>query len=160
LSLRVNIFTNPCKFILFLGVRLRNYQTYNSLPQEPLDSEDILHKTLDGLNFYSGNALLLISIEKAGKSLMVETKELGETFPEYNPQDMMLRIIVYDHVTEKFQEPKQVFVDKDAKLGELKVKKKFLEISLFSENSCTEIPNPRTETTYSPRSPRLRRSFR
>jgi hypothetical protein len=61
-------------------IRLRNFQTYNEIPLEPYTGQT-LNKTLDDLNWLTS------------KDVMLETKQLDEQFPEYNPKDMLVRVI-------------------------------------------------------------------
>jgi len=89
-------------------IRIRNYQAYNDFPAEPYDDPNSMNKTLDELHFYSQ------------KTLLVETREPSETFPEYNPSDMLLRVVVHDRNTNKFSDTHHVYVDREANLLDLK----------------------------------------
>lgn len=87
--------------------RLRNYQTQYQLPAEPLDQPHQLKKTLEELNFFSS------------KSLLLETKLPGDSFPLYNPSDMLLRLVFYDSETQKFK-LEEIYIPREATLGDLK----------------------------------------
>jgi len=89
-------------------IRLRNYQVYNDLPAEPYDDPEVLQKSLDAMRFYSQ------------KTVILETREQNEKFEEYNPSDMLLRVIRYNQDDNKFLEAQQIYVDRDATLGDLK----------------------------------------
>lgn len=78
------------------------------MPQEPYDSEEISSKSLENLNFYSG------------KTVTIETRDPSESFPHYNPQDMNLRVFLYDPEESKFSDGKTIYIDKDARLKDLR----------------------------------------
>ena len=88
---------------------MRNYQVTNDVPGEVYDGEEIKKKTIEESRMYNG------------KTVLLETKREGDQFEEYNASDMQIKVIKYDHINNKFNNPVAVYVDKDGTLKDLKV---------------------------------------
>jgi hypothetical protein len=57
------------------------FSAYNDIPGEPYDSEDVLPKTLRDLRVHHS------------KTILLEVKEPGQTWPTWDPEAMCLRVV-------------------------------------------------------------------
>jgi len=84
-------------------VRLRDIQY--DIPAKPIKDETI---SLDDMRFYPV------------KTLIMETREVNEEFPIYDPTKLLLKLYIYDEEKEKWGDMVSVYVEKDGKLNDLK----------------------------------------
>eukprot|EP00742_Colponemidia_sp_Colp-10_P003548 GILJ01003779.1.p1 GENE.GILJ01003779.1~~GILJ01003779.1.p1 ORF type:complete len:1161 (+),score=247.88 GILJ01003779.1:139-3621(+) len=80
------------------NIRLRNYIPFQDIPAETYTGREQM--PLEKLKFSSH------------KSLLLEVKQDGETFQDWNPDEMMLRLAVLDRDTRTLRDPIRVAVSK------------------------------------------------
>eukprot|EP01114_Cavostelium_apophysatum_P008676 TRINITY_DN2135_c0_g1_i3.p1 TRINITY_DN2135_c0_g1~~TRINITY_DN2135_c0_g1_i3.p1 ORF type:complete len:1106 (+),score=339.91 TRINITY_DN2135_c0_g1_i3:161-3478(+) len=90
------------------SVRLRAYDPLKDIPLEPIGSRS--DAVLESLNL------------RPQQNVLLETKGTSENFPEWNPNDLVLWVILYDDIAKQFGKPEHIAISKNAKVADLKAK--------------------------------------